>query len=396
MRATRSAGRLDITIDIAFLLRSAHQDATPTGGPISFCAKLDVVTSLAQIAAESGVSVSTASRALRGRGEMAPETRARVLAAAQRHGYSATGVRRGRPRSGTSRLFDLVLGRFHDPYADEVTAGAHLAAARHRFDLVLTAESDTPDDDWPTRIRARGSAGVVLGLILPTAAQIAMLHNAGIPIVLMDPRADADVPLTSVRTTDVAGGAAAAEHLMDAGAERFLIVDAAPSYRFGRGRVEGFEKAVRARHPDAAVDRVRADWTAPTARLVSLPALAGASDTAPIGVFALSDEMAIGVYRAAADLGLRVGRDILVVGFDDVRAARWVHPALTTIRQPIREMAGAAIDELAAIAHGANPARRIIELPTTLVVRGSTGATPAPENGVSRGNPRDRPRRGSA
>ena len=354
------------------------------------------VSSLAQIAAESGVSVSTASRALRGKGEMTPQTRARVLAVAQRHRYSSTGVRRGRPRTGTSRLFDLVLGTFHDPYADEVTAGAHLAAARHRFDLVLTAERETPDDDWPLRIRSRGSAGVVLGLILPTAAQIALLHDAGIPIILMDPRAEAGESLTSVRTTDHAGGAAAAEHLLAAGAERFIVVDAAPSYRFGRARVQGFESTVRSRYPAASIHRVRADWTSPGAWRVSVPALREAAASGPVGVFAVSDEMAIGVYRAATDVGLRIGRDVLGVGFDDVRGAKWVQPALTTVHQPIREMAGAAIDELAAIAHGADPQPRIIELATTLVVRGSTGMAGTGADGVSRESPRGRPRRETA
>ena len=92
---------------------------------------------------------------------------------------------------------------------------------------------------------------------------------------------------------------------------------------------------------------------------------------------------------------MRVGQDVLVVGFDDVRGAKWVQPALTTVRQPIREMAAAAIDELVAIAHGADPQARIIELPTTLVVRGSTGTSGAGPEALSRESPRDRPRRES-
>ncbi|WP_292734433.1 MULTISPECIES: substrate-binding domain-containing protein [unclassified Microbacterium] len=172
-------------------------------------------------------------------------------------------------------------------------------------------------------------------------------------------------------------------------------MDAAPSYRFGRARVDGFETTVRSRHPTATIHRIRADWSSPGAWRASLPALREAAASGPIGVFAISDEMAIGVYRAAADLGMRVGQDVLVVGFDDVRGAKWVQPALTTVRQPIREMAAAAIDELVAIAHGADPQARIIELPTTLVVRGSTGTSGAGPETLSRESPRDRPRRES-
>ena len=265
---------------------------------------------LTQIAAAAGVSVSTASRALRGRGEMAPATRARVLAAAHQLGHSRSGERRGRPRSGTSLLFDLVLGHFHDPYTDEVTAGAHIAAARLNYDLVLTAERETPDDDWPMRIRSRGSAGVVLGLILPTSRQLAILQAADIPIVLMDPWSDPTVELPSVRTTDRAGGAEAAEHLVAQGARRFIVIGGAPSYRYGRARVDGFESTIRKLLPGAPVVREHADWSAAKARQACTAALAamralptGAGD-GPIGVFACSDEMAAGTYRSAADAGL--------------------------------------------------------------------------------------------
>ena len=113
---------------------------------------------LARIAEETGVSVSTVSRVLRGAGEIGTDTRARILAAARQLGHTP-GESRGRPRSRPAQLIDLVLGHFHDPYTDEVTAGARTAAASLGYDLVLTAERDVPDDDWPMRIRSRGSAG---------------------------------------------------------------------------------------------------------------------------------------------------------------------------------------------------------------------------------------------
>ena len=332
---------------------------------------------LTDVAAAAGVSVSTASRALRGRGEMTPATRARVLAAADRLGHSRSNERRGRPRSGTSLLFDLVLGHFHDPYSDEVTAGARIAAAQLDYDLVLTAERDTPDDDWPTRIRSRGSAGVVLGLILPTSTQLAVLQDADIPVVLMDPWADPSLALASVRTTDRAGGVEAAEHLVAQGARRFIVIGGAPSYRYGRARVDGFESTIRELLPDAPLVKTQADWSAPNARhacAAALAALPPRSGDGPVGLFACSDEMAAGVYRAAADAGLRIPNDMMVVGFDDVRGARWLQPSLTTVRQPIREMAAAAIHALARAASGEPLGPAVIELPTSLVARGSTRA----------------------
>ena len=340
---------------------------------------MDDRSTMAQVAAAAGVSLSTVSRVLTGRGEIAAATRARVLDAARRLGYSRAEQARGRPRRGVARPFDLVLGQFHDPWSDEVTAGARVAAFETGHDLVLTAERDTPDDDWPMRIRDRGSSGVVLGLILPTASQLSVLEGTGIPLVLLDPRADESLPLASVRTSDREGGAEAGRHLVIQGARRFIAVSGAPTYRFGRARVDGFAEAIRELLPDAHIDRVSADWTAPGSRAAVASPLTRAVSTAqaagegPVGVFACSDEMAAGVYAAAADGGLRIPGDLMVVGFDDVRGARWLSPALTTVRQPIREMAAEAVRLLAGLARGESSALQRIVLPTELVVRASTG-----------------------
>ena len=327
---------------------------------------------LTAVAARAGVSVATASRALRGRGEMAAETRARVLRAATELGYPPIGSSRGRPRRGTALMFDLVLGHFHDPYTEEITAGARTTASALGYDLVLTAERDDPDDDWPERILSRGSAGVLTGLITPTSTQIAAMQRAGIPLVLMEPPSEASRPLPSIRTTDRDGGTAAAEHLIARGARRFVVIGGAPSYRYGRARVEGFASVLATAVPDAPLVRTSADWSAWDARRACTRALSELGGDGPVGVFACSDEMAAGAYRAVADAGLSIPRDVLVVGFDDVRGARWLHPSLTTIRQPIREMAATAVSLLARAAAGEDVAPTAIVMPTELVERGST------------------------
>ncbi|GAA1541489.1 LacI family transcriptional regulator [Microbacterium ginsengiterrae] len=329
---------------------------------------------LARVADEAGVSVSTASRALRGRGDMSAVTRERVREAARALGYSWAGESRGRPRGGTSRMFDLVLGHFHDPYTDEVTAGARTAAADLRYDLVLTTERGSPDDDWPDRIRSRGTAGVVAGLLVPSAEQLTLLTDAGIPVVLLEPPVASPIPLPSVRTTDRAGGAAAAEHLIDRGVRRFIVIGGSPPYRYGRARVAGFLSALEDRVPGAPRVATDADWGAMSAWRACAKALAELPGRGPIGLFACSDEMAAGAYRAIAEAGLTIPRDVLVIGFDDVRGARWLHPSLTTIRQPIRAMAAAAVRTLASAAAGVDMSDEVIRLPTELVARGSTRA----------------------
>jgi len=335
------------------------------GGPVP------ARVTLADLAARAGVSVGTASRALSGRGDLSPATRRRVLAAARALGYARDPAAGGRP-PGSARLVDLVLGGYHNAYSDEVTAGARSAAAAAGYDLVLTEERDTPDDDWPMRVRRRGSAGVVLGLISPTASQLAALEDADIPVVLMDPQAETSRGLTSVRTTDRAGARTAALHLADRGATRFAIVVGSPPYRYGRARHEGFVEGLHEVLPGVDPVTLEADWGAAAARDAALPLLRRLRPGERLGVFASSDEMAAGVYAAAAATGRRIPDDVLVVGFDDLRSARWLTPPLTTVRQPIREMAAAAVTALTDAAAGAVLAPSPIVLPTRLIPRGST------------------------
>ncbi|MBA8817263.1 LacI family transcriptional regulator [Microbacterium halimionae] len=330
---------------------------------------------LAQVAEAAGVSIATASRTLAGRGDLAPATRRRVLTAARELGYSRSPRAGGRPPAAT-RLFDLVLGSFHHAYADEVTAGARSAAARHGYDLVLTEERDTPDDDWPMRIRRRGSAGVALGIMVPTATQRAVLTEAGIPMIVVDPRAEATLPLSHVRTTDEIGGADAATHLAAMGATRFLVVGGNPPYRFGRARASGFIERLSDVRPNAYVDTVTASWGTASARDATLNIMRELHPGERLGVFACSDDMAAGVYAAAADADRSIPHDVLVVGFDDLRESRWLLPSLTTVRQPIREMAAIAVDHLAAAAAGNPLSENSITLPTRLIVRDSTNAHP--------------------
>lgn len=327
---------------------------------------------LNDVAVSAGVSVATVSRALRDRGEMSTDTRSRVLAAASELGYSAVGQRRGRPRRGTSLLIDLVLGRFHDPYTEEITVGARTTASELGYDLVLTAERDDPADDWPARIHSRGSAGVIVGLIMPTRPQLALMRRASIPLVLIEPPSDTSLLLPSLRTTDGAGAAAAARHLVERGARRFIVIGGTPSYRYGRARVDGFLRTIDEVAPHAHRVQASADWSAWDARRACARALAELEGEGPIGVFACTDEMAAGAYRAIADSGRRIPEDVLVVGFDDVRGARWLRPSLTTIRQPIRELGSAAVRMLAQAAAGGEVSTEAVVLPTELIERGST------------------------
>ncbi len=327
------------------------------------------IVTLREVAEAAGVSIASASRALAGRGELTRETRERVAEAAERLGYDRSESTRGRPTTLDSRLIEIVLGTFDDAWTNAITAGAREAAFRLGFDLVLTLERPDPDDDWPTRVATRRPSGVILGIIKPTARQLDQIHGLRIPIVLLEPRSDPEGALASVGTTDWQGGYDAGVHLADGDYERFVIVTGEPRYRFGRAREEGFRQALDDRIPDAAITRVTSQWTDAPLTEELLRAIAGART--PVGVFACNDEMALSVYRAAAQLGRNIPTDIGVIGFNDEPRASAARPPLTTVRQPLQAMAGRAVELLIELRGHEKPTYQRVELGSELIVRAS-------------------------
>lgn len=325
---------------------------------------------LKQVAAAAGVSLATASRALAGRGDLARGTRERVTAVALSLGYERASSTRGRPTTLDPRLIEFVLGSFDDAWTDAMTTGAREAAFRLGFDLVLTLDRTDPSDDWPTRVATRRPSGVVIGIIRPTARQLDEIRGLRIPIVLLEPRSDPEGELASVGTTDWQGGYDAGVHLAHCDVERFAVVSGVPRYRFGRAREEGFREAIAEHRPGATVMHVDSQWTdAPLTQDLMRMLTA---DKAPLGVFACNDEMALAVYQAASRAHRRIPDDVSVIGFNDEPRAAAAHPPLTSVRQPLREMAARAVELVLELRRHDEQVHERIELPCTLVVRGST------------------------
>jgi LacI family transcriptional regulator len=261
-------------------------------------------------------------------------------------------------------MIEIVMGHSGDHWTDQVIVGAQRAATAVGCDLVLTMERDDPADDWPARIAARRSSGVVLGIIVPTAAQLAQLRQLTIPVVLLDPRSEPRGRLPSVGTTDAKGGSDAAAHLVACGYDTFVVLRNRPRYRFGRAREEGFRATIR--------ELTGAEVTALDDPGDLGPLLRAGSGR--IGLFAVMDSLALKALDVARSLGIDVPRELGVVGFDDDGPAEAAH--LTTINQPIGAMAGRAVElarELRDSPTAASTTTGRIEFPTRLVVRGTTG-----------------------
>ncbi|WP_158843939.1 LacI family DNA-binding transcriptional regulator [Saccharothrix deserti] len=322
---------------------------------------------IAQIAELAGVSVATVSKVVNGRSEVAVETRAMVETVIREHGY------RRQKKINRAALVELVFHELEGAYAMEVIKGVERVASEHNLALVLTElhGRHTPGRTWIEGVLARRPTGVITVFSGPTPEQCDQLKSRGIPFVLVDPTGDPGHEFPSVGTSNWSGGLSATRHLLDLGHRRIAAITGPPHALSSRARLDGYRAALDTAGVPVDPELVRegdfniADGLAHTRDLLRLA-------DPPTAVFAFNDATALGAYQAAHEAGLRIPDDLSVVGFDDVPPAQWAIPALTTVRQPLRDMAAAATDIVLAIANGDTPDRHRLVLATELVVRSST------------------------
>jgi DNA-binding LacI/PurR family transcriptional regulator len=327
---------------------------------------------IADIAAETGVSVPTVSKVITGRADVAPGTRQRVEAAIREHGY-----RRGRRAAPPAALLELIFHEFDSEWAIEIVAGVERVAREHDHAVVLSEMGGRrrPGRGWIEGVLARRPTGVIAVFADLSEAQRAALKSAGIPLVIVDPTGEPLHDTPSIGATNWSGGLAATRHLLGLGHRRIGVIGGPESILCSRARLDGYRAAMDAAgvpvdpelirygtfHVEAGIEVGRA--------LLRLP-------NRPTAIFAGNDLQALGVYQAAREVGLHIPDDLSVVGFDDLPLAPWVGPPLTTVRQPLALMAMAAGRAVMALARGEDPGQTRVELATELVVRESTARVP--------------------
>jgi LacI family transcriptional regulator, xylobiose transport system transcriptional regulator len=323
---------------------------------------------LADIAAETGMSLTTISKVLNGRGDVAPTTRARIETHLQRRGYT----RRGGSRGG---FIEVVLHELDTNWSLEVISGVRDAAASAGLTVTLSVSGDrhSPGSDWLNDVVQRRPAGVVLVFAGLKEDGRRRLRARGIPFVLLDPAGDPEPGIPAVGSANWSGGVAATRHLIDLGHRRIGVITGPDDMMSSLARLDGYSSAMRAARLDVRPEWVRfGDFRIAGGERNGRELLA--LRPRPTAVFAGSDLQALGVIEAARQRGLDVPADLSIVGFDDIPMARILTPALTTIRQPLRLMAEEATRLVLRIAGDRSHESTRIDLATTLVVRGTTAA----------------------
>ena len=305
------------------------------------------MASIKDIARQSGTSPATVSRVINGSGYVSAPARTRVEAAIAELGYLPNAGAR-RLRSGESRMVGVLLPALDVPFFAILAHVIEQALFQAGYQALIccTDESAAAEERYISTLLSQGVDGVIAASVLSDGDQYGRL--AGVPVVALD----RDLPgLAAVRVgaDHHAGGRLMAGHLLDLG-HRSIAVLGAPAHSAPiQARLAGaLERLAEAGLSPVAVA------LGPSHDFDACRALAGTLlDKSPTALIGTTDTAAIGAVHAAIARGLSVPGDVAVIGFDDLPAARYVLPALTTVAQPLRQIAEAATAQLIGLMTGA-------------------------------------------
>jgi LacI family transcriptional regulator, galactose operon repressor len=327
---------------------------------------------ISDVAREAGVSVATVSRVVNRSGDVAATTRERVLRVIREQGYSTNRSARALS-GGRTGLVGVMLPKIQSSYFAVLADAIVDALYDHDLRAVLCPTRHERDREAGLLgLLMRGTTeGAILILPSESEAELLALRERHYPFVVLDPKTPIAQGLPCVTAANTTGAGAATAHLLALGHRRIGAVTGPVGWCATEERLDGYRAGLGA--AGIAVDPglvVEADFEveggrAAAARLLSLP-------DPPSAVLAFNDNLAVGVYQGARARGLELPRDLSVVGFDDAEHAPLVTPALTTVRQPLGEMARVAVELLTRLLAGRPLEALRVELATRLVLRDST------------------------
>jgi len=325
---------------------------------------------LEDVAKSAGVSKSIASRVLNADPGLLvrPETRARVVEAAERLNYRPHAAARGLKRAETGALGFLVPPLTNPVYL-RIIRGAFRRALERDFVVLLVEDVDPVQaEEISSRLVQTGRIdGLVVASAQPGHPLVDTLRRRRIPHVFVNrgvPRSRRNVVIDEARAST-----AALDHLVDLGHDRIGHVAGPQELDTARRRTAGFVKSAGAR--GLAVEVEEADFGEAGGAEAARRLLEQAPHLTALYTSTLSQ--AVGVYHAAWELGLEVPRDLSLVGYDDMPLAEYLRPPLTTVRTPLGELGAAAVDALVDQLLGGDPRNVVVDAGPEVVVRASTG-----------------------
>jgi LacI family transcriptional regulator, repressor for deo operon, udp, cdd, tsx, nupC, and nupG len=321
-----------------------------------------------EVALAARVSVATVSRTLAMPDVVAAETRRRVHDAIRRLGYMPN-VQARILRTARTNVVVAMVPDISNPFFSEVIRGIEQVAHENRYSVLLgdTQYSRVREQAYADLLGMRQADGLIT--LLPHIPKVNWVETGRLPIVNACEYVT-DKAITSVYVDNVTAAREATDYLITLGHQAIAFIAGPMNSPISVDRDAGHEKALAR----AGIKRNRRLTTEGDFSLESgIRAIESlfARREQFTAVFCSSDEMALGAMRGLKSRGMRVPEDVSVVGFDDIRFARYADPPLTTIAQPMADLGRESMRMLIEIMTGADVTPRKRILPTQLIVRGS-------------------------
>jgi LacI family transcriptional regulator len=338
------------------------------------------------VARASNVSIATVSRVFNNSPLVSEDTRRRVSEAATTLGYWPNGIARSLITNRTHTL-GLLLPDLHGEFFSEVIHGVDYLSRERGFHLLVSRSSGSGDELTDALRSMRGRVDGLVVMAPDVDASRALRQAAGsVPIVLLNP----EVPLPGCDTLSIGnfqGAYAVVRHLIDVGHRPIATITGPTLNIDARQRLDGYRAALRDAGLEANPElEFHGDFTERSGYEAARELLR--QQGRPAAIFVANDHMAVGVLGALQEAGWAVPEDVALAGFDDIRMARYLTPALTTVHVDMFQMGERAVDMLLDPARSTRGTEGLQEvLPTRLVIRSSCGANHPRGPVADRGGP---------
>ncbi|MGN7455397.1 LacI family DNA-binding transcriptional regulator [Paenibacillus pasadenensis] len=322
--------------------------------------------SIFDVAKRSGLSVVTVSRVLNGSGNVREKNRLKVQQAMKELGYRPNSAAQSLAK-GKTGVVGLLLSTLQDSVFDAIVKSVHDELAGHGYFLALSVSPSCREPGSSFLMERDRVDGMII--LSPTWEDelIPDLERKGIPYSIIDNQNPA-YDLSAVQVGHYSGGYAAGKHLVELGHSSIAHLSGPSNYKSTIDRQNGFLKAL-AEHGLEPVFIEEGTYSMDTGYEAAKRWLA--EGRLPEALFCGDDYIAVGVLNALQEAGLAIPRDLSLVGYDDQNLATLLHPKLTTVAQPVLEIARSAVDGLLAQMEGREAPPPVVLRPE-LVVREST------------------------
>jgi LacI family repressor for deo operon, udp, cdd, tsx, nupC, and nupG len=323
------------------------------------------------VARDAGVSTATVSRVLSGSARATDETRARVMASVARLGYAPNNAAKSLRTMKSGKIL-VTVPDISNPFFSQVIRGVEEAASAAGYSVLLgdTRHEEEREAQYADMLRRREADGLIfLGHRLPESlAEMVARLGPKAPIV-NGCEFSPELGVASAHIDNERAAAEAMEHLYDLGHRRVGVITGPLASPLSRDRLAGVQEAAAGR-TGGELTVAQGDFSIESGLTQALALLDAAP--APTALFCFSDEMAMGALEAFRRRGLSCPDDVSLIGFDDIRYAQHLHPALTTVSQPMAAIGHEVVRLLVDVLSDRAEAVRNVTLEHRLIVRATT------------------------